>query len=370
MYNFLSGGIEELEQAKEAIIDDAKKAHDSDTAEELLRKSEKDLESQRRRMIDEENSAVKAQRAELEKEYETKVQEAKKNLKNAQKIRNDAKTAAVNDRISTATAAIVAENGQLNAQIKALLKQWKLPGFVNTRYYCAMYSTRSFADFIIFLITVLVCVALIPNVVCWLLGDTMGIIGKVLIYIAIVIFFIAIYFLVLVWTKSGAKSKVMEKIRPIRAKIKKNKKQIKKLSRKISGDKDESQYNLGEHDSEIRRCKHFVDVAEAKKNTALFDFDQKTAPQIKTRIEAQLQPGINELRERMEALTADYNQKKQLSAAASEILVKYYVPYLGQKNMTPDKIDELITIIKENKAANIGQALAVQNGEVIPSAEE
>lgn len=370
MYNFLDGGIEELEQAKEAMIDDAKKAHDSETAEDLLRKSEKDLELQRRRMIDEENNAVKAQRSELEKGYEAKVQEAKKNLKYAQKLRNDAKTAAVNDRINTATAAIVAENGQLNAQIKALLKQWKLPGFVNTRYYCAMYSTRNFADFIIFLITVLVCVALIPNVVCWLLGDSMGIIGKVLIYIAIVVFFIAVYFLVLVWTKSGAKSKVMEKVRPLRTKIKKNKKQIKKLSRKISGDKDESQYNLNEHDTEIRRCKHAVDIAEAKKNTALFDFDQKTAPQIKAKVEAKLQPGIDELRGRVETLNTDYEQKKKLSVAASEILMKYYVPYLGQKNMSPDKIDELITIIRESRAANIGQALAVQNGEEMPAADE
>ena len=370
MNNFLSGGIEELEQAKAAIIDDAKKAHDSETAENLLRKSEKELEALKRRQVDERDSAIKAQRAEIEKQYDVKVQDAKKRLRAAQKARSDAKTAAVNDRISVATAALVAENGQLNAQIKALLKQWKLPGFVNTRYYCAMYSTRSFADFIIFVITVLVCVALIPNIVCALLGSSVKTLVKVLIYIAIVVFFVAVYFIVLVWTKSGAKSKVMEKIRPTRAKIRKNKKQIKKLSRKITGDKDESSYNLEEHDKEIRICKHAVDIAESKKKTALFDFDQNTAPQIKMRIDSSLQPGIDELKARVETLNTDYNQKKKLSVAASEILFKYYVPYLGQKNMDPDKIDELITILKEERAANIGQALAVQNGDVIPGTGE
>lgn len=362
MDNILNGGIEELEQVKSAIIDDARKAHDLETAEGLLRKSEKELENLKKKLADEREAAVKAQRSEIERQYDGKVQEAKKNLRTAQKARNDAKTAAVNERINTATAALVAENGQLNAQINALLKQWKLPRFMNTRYYCAMYFTRKPADFLIFLITVLVCVALIPNVVCALLGSTVGTAGKILIYIAIVAFFIVLYFIVLVWTKSGAKGKVMEKIRPTRAKIRKNKKEIKKLSGKITRDKDESSYNLSGHDSEIRRRKHLADIAEAEKNTALFNFDQNTAPQIRAQIDAKLKPHISELSAQTEALTTDCNRKKQLSAEASDILTKNYIPYLSKKNMSPEKIDELIAIINEGKAENIYQALAVQNG--------
>lgn len=369
MSEFLNGSIPELEAAKTAVINEAQYSLAEDEAQNVLKKAEKELETQKKRMNDRIDSSIKSGRSEIEKTHEDRIDSARKNLKDAQRKRNDAKTEAVNSRIGNATATLVNENGQLLAQIKAQLKQWKLPGFVNTSYYYSMFATKTPIDFLVFALTVLVCIALIPNVVCWIIGSNATTVGKVFIYIAIVVFFIALYFIVMFWTKSGKKAKVIESIRPTRKAIKENKKRINELSKNIINDKDESTYGLSAYDTEIEKCNEAVKAFEAEKAAALDQFDKVTAPSLKSQIEGELLPGINELSAKVESYRQDWSSKQKLAQDASTLLATEYAVFLGKKNLDPERIDDLIAIIKEGKAQTIMQALDVQSGVAATPAE-
>ena len=358
MENFLSGGISELEQAKADIEASRAAKVQADETAKALKAKEKEVESQKKAMNDKIDSNVRSRRNEIEKTHDEVVHSTNKKLKEAEKNKKNAKQTAVDARVKEETAALKNEIKTLKQENKDLFKQWKIPGFCNTTYYYAMFAAKHAYEFVIFAITVIICIAIIPNIVCLLLKTSTTV--KVFVYIGIVVVFLLIYFIIMVATRSGAKGKVIEKARPNRDKIREDKKQIKKLEKSIRKDSDEEQYGLGEYDAEIDSANKAANEALEQKNAALAQFDQETAVEIKSEIEKECLPAIENLEMEASAL------KEQLAAEeaeaqrlASEVTANYQ-SYLGEKNMTPERISSLIDIMKENPELSIMQAIEAQ----------
>ena len=142
------------------------------------------------------------------------------------------------------------------------------------------------------------------------------------------------------------------------------KKKIKKLSKNIRGDGDDTSYGLDSFDSEIERCSRIVEEKEAGKTAALAEFDEHTANAIKAEIESENLPVIEEMEVRCAALKEDMIAKQAASQSASANLAGTYGAFLGTKNATPEKIDELIKIINSGQASTIMQAIDCLNGEI------
>ncbi len=362
MDNFLNGGVAELEQAKEAVLNEARLNAEAEELEKALRSKEKDLNAQKKFMTDKIESQIKNRRAELEDAHDDRIQDSKKTLRQAQKAKKDAMTAAVNSRIDRETTAHTSENSQIRTKIRAEFKQWKIPGFANTSYYYALFAPKTVKDVAAIIITVLICFAVIPNVVCALIS--VGTFVKVLVYAGIIVLFVLIYLLISVWTKSGAKSKIIEKVRPWRNKYKENKKLIRKLSRNIRTDDDESMYGLEDFDSEIARAEEEVESLEANKAEALLNFDNQTAAAIRAEIERENMPVIEEIEAEARELKQSCAAKQAEASAATNGLTNNYIATLGAKNATPEKIDSMIALINDGKASTIMQALDIINGEI------
>lgn len=360
MENFLSGGIEELEAAKRAIIEEAEKNLAADEAKSAYKAKDKELNAKRMFMSDRIDSAVKNRRNELEKDHDSRIEAARKDVKEARRNKKEALSKAVNQRVKDETADLVAANKKLKKENKALFKAAKIPAFCNTKFYYALFAPRSGADFLVFVVTIIIAAAVIPNVVCAFV-DWVSLF-KILLYVGIVFFLCLIYFIITIWTKAGQKVSVLEDGRPNMKQIKANKKAIRKLKKGIKKDGNEQQYGLESYDVEIDRREGVFEEKTKLKQKAMEEFDNVTTLQIRKEIEDEIVPQIEKLSEEAAALEAESSEKSRIARQASENLAAEYVIYLSEKYASCEKIDELINIIKEGKANNISEALDIAKG--------
>ncbi len=362
MDNFLSGGAAELKQAKTAITRANKLNEAMLESEKLAKANDKDVESQKKYMNDKIESTIKSRRDELERTHDNQIAEVKKDLKNVEKDRKTAKAKAINDRITGETDSYATENKKLKGQIKTLFKQAKIPTFFNNRLYYALFYPKTILDFLILAAVVILTIAVIPNIVIALIDTTTFL--KILLYVGIVLVFLAIYFIILITTRGPAKEVALEKARAIRKRIRSNKKQIRITSDNIRTDTDESSYGLEEFDENIQQINAAIEEKEEAKAAALREFDETTAARIRMEIENENLPVIQQLEADGKALKADFAQKQIDAQNAQTEINNTYAAYLGAKNASPEKIDDMITLIEEGRAQTIMQAIDIINGEI------
>ena len=363
MSNLLSGGVAELQLAKAAVNEANQLQEELHAAEAAASAKEKDLESQKKYVQDKINSAIKERRGELKRTHDDQVELAGKNLKEAEKKRKAAKSNAVQARITNETSDYSQKVDGLKREVKNIFRENKVPGICNNAFYYALYAPKRGSDFVVFVLTILIAFGLIPNVVCLFLKSD-KIIIKVLVYLAIVVFFVALYFLFFAISKRNKNGEVLERARLKRDEIRSVKKAIKKTSKSIEKDKDESTYGLEGYDSEIAGLQQIHNETIQNREAALKAFDEETAKQIEEEIR-------NENREALERMEAEAEESRKAlesarakaSAAQGNINSTIEV-YLGKKNTSVEKIDGMITLIQEGKAKTVMEALDVLNGEI------
>ena len=361
--NFLSGGIRELEQARLAVQIENEKQSELLSLETRLSKKEKDLENQKRYVADKVENAIKERRNALKKELDTQVDDANKKLRGADKKKKKAKDAAVDARIKNDTVSVREDTKKRKQENKALFKAYKVPAFCNTAYYYAMFAPRRVLDIIVILITAVITLGIIPNIVCALL-KTDSLLLRTIVYSAIVIIFILIYILIYIRTHAGNRGEAILKGRANIDAAHANRKELKKITKDIKQDQDESQYGLSEYDQEITRFQSELAEKSKKRDDALLQFDKETAPAIKAEVEKDSQTAIDTMKKEYDSLKAQYKDKKETVDKVSSELNETYGVYLGKKNLSVEKIDAMIGLIGEGKAGSIMQALDLLNGEI------
>ena len=185
-----------------------------------------------------------------------------------------------------------------------------------------------------------------------------------LVYLAIVVFFVALYFLFFAISKRNKNGEVLERARLKRNEIRSVKKAIKKTSKSIEKDKDESTYGLEEYDSEIAGLQQIHNETIRNREAALKAFDEETAKQIEEEIRNENREALERMEvEAEESRKALESARTKASAAQGNINSTIEV-YLGKKNTSVEKIDGMITLIQEGKAKTVMEALDVLNGEI------
>ncbi|MCQ2513178.1 MAG: hypothetical protein MJ092_07340 [Lachnospiraceae bacterium] len=361
--NFLGGGVAELEQVKVQLIDEADKNAAVTDAELAVKTKEKDLETQKKYMAEKISNATKERRGDLKKAQDEQVDAATKVLKDAEKKRREAKASAVNERVHNETASLTDKIEATKKEINAMFKEKGVPSFCNSFYYYSMFAPKTGKNFIAFIITIVIALGIIPNAVCLLVKPGQWLL-KVLVYLAVVVFFAAIYFIIFISTHSKGKGEVIEAARAKRNIIEASQKEIKKITKGIRSDKDESLYDLQSFDEEINQAQTIVDEKSKAREEALRVFDEETAVQIKNEIEKENLPAIEQMETELNGMRADLEVKRAAVKAISDTLANNYSAYLGKKNMSTEKIDAMISLIQEGKAKTIMQAMDLLNGEM------
>lgn len=353
MENFLEGGVEQLEAVKSAITDLAQKEQVYKETDRSLKAKQKELDLQRKRVDEKISQTIKKARAELEKGYDDQISGAEKAIKEAELKRKNAKQAAMNLRMKMENSSLVDENKVLEAEIDAKFKENSIPGFCKSKLYYALFAPTKTLDFVYVVIMGLICAGLIPFIVTRFVEKT---VWQVVVWILIAVFFAAIYFLIAMLTKKGSKNDVIQQMRSSVDRIADNKKFIKKRNKNIKADPDESQYNLTEYDEMLNVAKSQYEALVTQKAEAVQEFENVESVSIREKMEEEKAPLFQELEKEIELMSEDLRVREE-SFHEAEKLMEDYAGDLGEKAVKAEKIDELINLINEGKAATVQEAL-------------
>ena len=358
--SILMGGVEELEAIKEKLIEQSEL--ENGVSEKTLnnQRLESEIAAEEKYVVDTIESTINQTRGEIEREYDSQINENNKKLTSLKAKRETAKNKAVAKRIKREIKAIKKENKELHKEIKKTFKENKIPRYCDSGWFYALFCTSDKKEFIAFAITTVLLLAIIPNGICYIVDVAWFL--KILLYIGIIAVIIAIYILIFKASKAGDRTIFME-MKPLRETIKKNKKSIKPTKKFIETDPDESSYGLEEMDKEIDEIEKEVASIQESKDNALKEFETVTIKKIKTDITnaskdkiANLKKENTETVKALKVLETDYKN-------VSEFIATNYEVYLGSRFMYVEQIQRMITLINEEKASVIAEAMGIVKGE-------
>ena len=322
---------------------------DSRTARQLEAEEsqkEKELASLKKEVADTISRTVKARRDEIESGYDREIAKGQDRLKKARAKREKAKDKGVKERIAEET-----------SQLKTMFKKDRVPAFVNTTFFYALYYPRGMKEFGIGFLTFLICFLafpcgiyfLIPERKWWYLAA---------VYVADVFLFGGLYLMVGNRIRTHYQD-VLKKGREIRNLLRANHKKIHVITRTIQKDGNEALYDLEKYDDEIAcASQELSEIAERKKD-AVSNFENVTRTIISDEIEGNRREEMLALEEEIKELSAQLHSLEDSIRDQNIHITDTFGPYLGNEFLEPDRLSELSKLIQSGSAANITEAITL-----------
>jgi hypothetical protein len=355
--NLLSGGIEQLSEIKECMLELYGYQSNNDSfllEEEMLEKSIASLEQAMREEVQE---TTKKRRQEISGTFDKQEDKLQTRTRRIREKRERSKNAKVSQRIDAETSTIRAENSGLMLEAKTLFKQKHIPTLCNTKLYYALYSPSCFTDILVILGALLFTLLLIPCGVYFLLLPQGQILYLILTYVLTVIFFGGLYLILGNRTKEKY-SQEIQTVKGFRGQVRVNKRKIAVIRRNIRKDRDESTYGLQDFDVELAKLEQErAEVADQKKE-ALSTFDNSTAAIIASEIEANYNARLTTQREEYEKIKVASGNAEEKIKVLTIKMASEYEAFLGKEFMSLKQIDTLINMIQAGNATNISEAVA------------
>lgn len=355
--NLLEGGIEQLNEIKECLLELYGYRSNSETLLHEEVALEDSISSIQKEAEEEIERTTKKRRQEIEDAFDKQLDKLHSRSKRIRDKRERSKNLKVSQRIKAETSDIRAENTQLKLEAKTLFKQKRVPRFCNTKLYYALYSPRYLSDYFIILCTLIFTLFVVPCGIYFFLLSEEKIIYLILTYVLSVLLFGGLYVLI----ANGTKVKFTDEIRKVkglRAQIRANKKKIAIIKRNIRKDRDESTYGLQEFDAELAKLEQETAEITAQKKEALLTFDQSTRHIIAAGIEGSYKDKLAGLKAELAKASTAAKQAEERIKALTLKVASDYEPFLGKDMMTLKRLDTLINILQAGNAANISEAIA------------
>jgi hypothetical protein len=356
--NILSGGLDEINKIKEAIIvlNGYKDKNDTLNSDEI--KIEKSIKLKEKAISDEILSTTKKRKEEIDATYNDQIEKIRIRIKKIRGKKEKSKHKKVLERIETETAELREEHRQLVLDNKSIIKQNKIPSFCNSKLFFSLYLPKGTVDIFIIIMTLALILLVIPCVIYFLLLPEENMIYLISIYATTVLICGGTY-MIIDNTIKDKKKEALLRIRTTRDSISMNKKKRNLVKRRILKDKDESLYGLENFNKELQELENELNSVIQLKNDALMIFENTTRFVISEEIKGRYQEELSN--EKME-YTKIYQEIKQtedlIKNLAMEIANKYEV-YLGKEFMSLDKLDRLSVIIKDRNVSTISEAIAL-----------
>lgn len=341
---------------------------DSRTARQLEAEEsqkEKELASLKKEVADTISRTVKARRDEIESGYDREIAKGQDRLKKARAKREKAKDKGVKERIAEETSQLRDHNRDLKIQLKTMFKKDRVPAFVNTTFFYALYYPRGMKEFGIGFLTFLICFLafpcgiyfLIPERKWWYLAA---------VYVADVFLFGGLYLMVGNRIRTHYQD-VLKKGREIRNLLRDNHKKIHVITRTIQKDGNEALYDLEKYDDEIACAQQELSDIAAKKKDAISSFENVTKNIIADEIEGSHKAEIEEKEQKLKEVNNNLAELENSIRQQNIHITDTYGPYLGKEYLDTDKLMELSRIIQAGTASNITEAIEMdKNGEGKP----
>lgn len=346
--------VEFLNDAKQSVIDLSVLQKSVNTAEIEGKKLEKALSAERKAVADQIALTVKKRKDEIAEAYDREIRGDQEKLKKARAKREKAKSKGMKLRIEEETAELNEENRQLRTRLTTLFKQNHLPGFCNTSFYYALFFTRGPKDFMILLLTVLVCFLAIPWGIYFALPQRV-IWYLAVIYPAVILVFVGLYVIIANRTKVDNIG-VLREGRKLRMMIKANERKMDAIKNSIEKDRNEDLYDLDKYDREIEEIEEELTDIGSRKEDALYVFENETALIITKEIRQNYQGRIDSLSGQKQECEERY---KELSGQLKRMTINVtdeFESRIGREFMVPEKLDALVKIFEEERADSLSEA--------------
>lgn len=244
---------------------------------------------------------VEKQRKERRAPYEEQLAKEQKAQNEVIEKRQKAKEKGIAQRVQLETAELQNENQQIKEEVRQAFRKDGAPFFCNTRWFYTLYYPQGFRDMLGFFLYILVGYFGIPWLVTFKIINPANTYIKVLLHIFCMAVVFGIYLLIRVCVRD-LHLDVMKEQYNHRKKIEENKKEIKKITRSIQKDKDESSYNLDDFDKKMKKHQDEINKIKDTEEKVMKEFAQKEEAAIETQIQQQHQKELTDLKEQLEAM--------------------------------------------------------------------
>jgi len=357
----LHGGVEELNTIKESVLEltgyqerNAELQKEEVRLEKLISTKEKDLN-------DETDTTLKKRKNELVATYESQLATLNARNKKIKAKKEKDKGAKVSERIEEETAELRDKNKELALEIKTKLKADKAPGLCNTTLFYAFFMPKTLSEILVFILGLLLVFFALPfGIYLLFFAEKFGELALAIIYVILILLVGSLYLAI----NNKVKEKHLDTIRAVRGlrnQYLRNEKNIKDIRKGIKNDKDESTYGLEQYDAELEEISAEIQRITEEEKEALTTFETVTSVEIKAEIKARYEEELTSLREKLKETDTEQKKMEDKVKEYSLMMSKQYEAYLGKDMLTVQKLDKLIARIKNGEAANIGEALALEN---------
>ncbi len=354
--NILYGNVEDLKQIR-GIVEARGKVRDEIVFlnNEKIR-LEKDIKAEEKQLADNIENTLRKRREQVVANFDKELEKSQERLKKVRNARGKAKDKKIEERIKDETAELVMENKNIHEEIRTFFKQKGVPTMCDSEIIYTLYFPNSTKQLAIVVLTFIVGLFILPFLLTSLL--TSGVFMGILVYMLTMVVFLGIYILGYNYTRVRNKETFID-MRVKRNAIRKNIGKINRIKRSIKKDKDEEQYGLHEYDEDIEEIEEDINDIVDKKNKVLADFEKTTKNDICEEITKRDMPKIDAIKKKSSENSLKLKELEQKQKDMSINLSTNYGPYLGEENMTVERIDMLAALIEKGEASNIGDAVNI-----------
>ena len=277
-----------------------------------LESEKKELEKEANELI---GSTIYQKKEEIERSYNEVLKEAEVRLKVAEKEKAEEKKKNLARVIEQNTRSVKENNVYLKNEIKRILEEKKLPGFVNSSFYMSVWNPLTLTEKIGAILAAVI-VFLIPTIISFVIYKEKLIAAfpnNILRYIVIVLIYLAVIFIVgFVWLLVERLTKkdldALKEIREIRKNISDNIKEIEKISKETSKEMTDDKFDYTKLDRDIEAGKIEVEKYKEKKKEAMEHFVNVTQAEIERRVGADARAGIEAINNEIEKVKLELTQ--------------------------------------------------------------
>jgi hypothetical protein len=360
--SYLKEAVEKLQQV--AVLEGS-----VGTADAEMKKLTKQIVQAQKQKEDALAAALKKRRSEVEAAYDKEIEAVRTKIKKVNHKRENQKNKQQNQHYREQTEEFRQEVEDCVIEIGNIIKQNHIMRFCRSDLYYSLFLPRGIKDGLVFLLWFLITVIVVPAAICGIGRYTFlaQVQSQTVYYILIFVCCISVVFITYLLIASRTRLRYRDELlrcRNEKVKIKAIKKQMRAVRNKINKDKDESKYNLDDFDEQLEKYKTQMETIGENKKSAVETFMAQTWPQVESELESRHDAHILELQQqRDERETQQAQEEQQLQALRLE-LANNYEAYLGKEYMTEERLNRLIDIMEEERAATVGDAIAVLQGEL------
>lgn len=324
----------------------------------------KSIATEEKSIQDEITQTIKRRKAEIEKIYDKQIDANKAKTRAVWSKRDKAKSKRVGERVSYETADLAEENRQLQVEMRTLFKAQHLPSFSRTGVFYALFMPERPWEFLILAAGALIVYVLIPFITYILCAGVLfkGQAGKLPLGVcmveAMVLFVINLVYILMFNRVKLMHYDTLLDGRQIRDEITANKRQMKAIRNKINKDQDDSQYGLDKYDDKLDELEQELEMISHEKQEAMTAFENDTKAVLTNEVKDRRQPGLDALKARLEHLEDDLALLEEDIQNSSLAIANNYGAILGKEFCTPEKVEDLISLMEDGTADTVSEAIA------------